>query len=299
MNNDKLLGQVNKSVEKGTVQDQTEDKGGFERELTPVGKYPARFVGYVEVGKRDGNMYNGKKKAPSQKAYAYFELVSKKLAQEIEVDGVKKTIYPVHREMLDVKQGDKANLTKLFKQMAAGRANLTHIAQMLGEPFFVEIVHQDKGEGDSKKTYENARDKDRGWLITPPIKDDVDGDGEVTQVKVRMKEQTVPIKLLLWGDPTPEQWDSIKGHPYEYKDGEVEKTCEGGYLQHICMTQAIDFEGSALQAMLAGGALGDVLDDEVDAEPEDEVDAEPDELGDAEAEDLGDPLDDLDDEIPY
>jgi hypothetical protein len=295
-----LLNQVNKSVEKGRVHDQTEEKGGFERELIPENKlgYPARFVGYVEVGDRDGGEWQGKKKANVRKAYLYFQLLSKKLKQEYEKDGETVVAFPVQRIMVDVKTGDKANLTKLFKRMAAGRS-LTHIAQMLGEAFKVGIVHNQKKDAEGKvvATYENSRTKDDGWLVYPPMATRLDEEtGEEEQVPLRVAEATEPMRLLLWDDPTAEQWESIKMRPFEYGTGDNKKTFDGGFLQYACIHEALDFAGSPLEALLSGAELPDMSV----VDPEDD-------LGDDTPPDLTveeDPLAginpaDMDDEIPY
>ena len=210
-----LLNQVNKSVKAGNVQDQTEDKGGFERELIPENKngWPARFIGYVEVGDRDGGEWQGKKKPNVRKAYVFFQLLSKKLAREIELEGgEKKTVYPIQRIQVDVKTGEKANLTKLFNKMRAGR-DITHVAQMLGDPFKIGIVHYEKKDDSGKvlATYENSKTKDDGWLVFEPNTIKTDEDGEETIVPLKVPEAREPLRLLLWDDPTPEQWESIKG----------------------------------------------------------------------------------------
>jgi hypothetical protein len=296
-----LLNQVNKSVEKGRVQDQTEEKSGFEREIIPENKlgYPARFVGYIEVGDRDGGEWQGKKKPNVRKAYLFFQLLSKKLRKEIEVDGETKVVYPVQRVMVDVKTGEKANLTKLFKRMSAGR-DLTHIAQMLGEAFKVGIVHSHKKDDNGKvlATYENSRTKDDGWLVFPPMATRMDEEtGEEEQVPMRVAEATEPMRLLLWDDPTPEQWDSIKGRPYEYGKGDTKKTFEGGFYQYLCVHEALDFAGSPLEAMLSGNELPDMSV----TDPEDDDELPPPAQDD---EDEDDPLGglgaaDMDDEIPF
>jgi hypothetical protein len=290
-----LLNQVNKSVEKGRVADQTEDKGGFEREVIPENKlgYPARFIGYVEVGDRDGGEWQGKKKPNVRKAYLFFQLLSKKLRKEVEVDGETKVVYPVHRIMVDVKVGEKANLTKLFKRMAAGR-ELTHIAQMLGEAFKVGIVHSHKKEGEKiVATYENSRTPDDGWLVFPPMRVQVDPEtDEEEHVPMKVMEPTEALRLLLWDDPTPEQWDSIKGRPFEYGKGDNKETFDGGFYQYLCVHEALDFAGSPLEAMLSGGELPDMDPDPIDDEDSDAI---PDE---APAADEDDPLAGLDDELP-
>lgn len=292
-----LLKQVKKSAKEGRIADQTEEVSGFERELEPEGKWLGRFIGYVEMGDRDGGEWKGKKKKPVRKAFVFFQLLSAKLAQEIEVDGEKKTIFPLLRVMVDVKVGEKANLTKLFNAMRGGR-DLTHIAEMLGEPFRIEIVHHTKGEGKDAKTYANMRDKDRGWLIGPATKPVFNEDGDqIDEVPVKVREATEPMKLLLWDDPTPEQWDSIKGRPFEYGEKDDKQTFEGGYLQYVCIHDALDFEGSPLQTMLGSGELPDMSPDTLDDEdegadrPAPEMDDADDELGSADMD-----FDELDDE---
>lgn len=292
-----LKDQAKKSVKENKLSDQNEEKGGFDRVIVPEGTYPARFVGWVEVGDRDGGEYQGKKKPNTRKAYAYFELLSKKLAQEIEVGGVKKTIYPVHREMLDVKTGEKANLTKLFKRMAAGRS-LMHIVEMLEEPFRVRIVHFTKGEGKDAKTYANIRDKDLGWLVFPPTFEKVNEETGESEIKtLNVPKQTVETQLLLWDDPSEEQWASIfiAGDRQKKNHDGTETTVSKNWLQQSCINEALDFEGSPLQALLAGKELPsfEVVDDE-DGEPAPKPDGDESE----DEPDMGN-FEDLDDEIPH
>ena len=261
-----LLGEVNKAVKENRVQDQTEERGAFVREVIPENKtgYPARFIGYVEIGDRPQPDFQGKAKPDCRTAYLFFQLLSKKLEKEITVDGETKVVYPVHRERVDVKVGEKANLTKLFKRMAAGR-DITHIAQMLGEPFRVGISHNPSTK-DPKVVYENARTKDDGWLIFPPTIDVMGDDGEITTKVMKVPEAREELRLLLWDDPSEAQWASIKGRPFEYGEKDKKKTYAGGYLQYICVHEATDFEGSPLQAMLAGTQLPDLesIEDETE-----------------------------------
>lgn len=297
----KLLNQVTKSVKDKRLTDQNEEKGGFTREIIPEGVYPARFVGWVEIGNRDGGEWKGKKKPPVRKAYAQFEILSKKLAQEIEVNGVKKVIYPVHREMMDVKTGEKANLTKLFRKMAAGRKDLVHIAQMLEEPFRIKFVHNTKeANGDKPEvTYANIRTKDDGWLVMPPTFEKVDEEsGESKTVKLKVMEQTIETSLLLWDDPTEEQWASIfidGTRTKKDKDGS-ETEVSKNWLQEVCMNEALDFEGSPLHAMLGATELPDMTADEVDEGEEEMPDGLPDDLPEDDEPDM---MEGLDDEIPF
>lgn len=260
-----LLNQAKKSVKEAKVHDQTEEGPAFVYEPTPEGRHRARFIGYVELGMRDGGEWKGKKKPDVLKAYLYYELYGKKVEKIIEVDGVEKTINPIHREMIDVKVGEKANMTKLFKKMVAGRDGITHIAQMLEEPFLLSISHNEVEKDGKKRIYENIKTKDDGYTLSAPIIETMDDEGETTVKKIKVPDQIAPTRLLLWEDPTVEQWDSI------FVDGEYEREVDGktitvskNFVQNDILSEAKDFEGSPLEALLAGKEMPDlgVVDDE-------------------------------------
>ena len=258
-----LLAQAQKSAQSDKLKDQTADTGSFEYEIPAAGPTAARFIGYVEIGKRKQPDYQGKEKPDCMEAFLFFELLSKKHAREIGEGSDKRTIYPVHRERVQVKAGERANFVKLLKKMAYGR-DVHHMALMLGEGFLLRGVHNKSQDG--KKTYYNIRTKEDGYLISAPMYNaNKDPLGEEDMQPLPVPEPTQPIKLLLWDDPTPEQWQSIfidgtrtvKEKDADGNEVEVEKS--KNWMQEDIIENATDFEGSALQAMLMeqGGMILD------------------------------------------
>ena len=260
-----LLAQAQKSAQSDKLKDQTADTGSFEYEIPAAGPTAARFIGYVEIGKRKQPDFQGKSKPDCMEAFLFFELLSKKHAREIGEGDDKRIVYPVHRERVQVKAGERANFVKLLKKMTYGR-DINHMALMLGEGFLIKGVHNTAGEGDKKKTYYNIRTKEDGYLVSAPIYNaNKDPLGEEDLKPLPVPQPTQPIKLLLWDDPTPEQWQSIfidgtrtvKKKDENGKEVEVEKS--RNWIQEDIISNATDFEGSALQAMLMeqGGMIFD------------------------------------------
>ena len=238
------------------LQDQTQvsEGGSFERETPPAGPTPARFVGYVEVGKRKQRPYQGKPKPDAKEVRLYFELNGPKHQRKVEVEGEERTFTNVVSEKLVIKLNDKAGFTKLFRRMTYGRDGITHMAQMLGQPFLITVVHNTKEKDGKKVTYANIRDAEGTFTVGAPMyTDPMSGES----IPVPVPEATVPLKLLLWDAPSKEMWDSIfiDGTRTVKRDGvEVEES--KNWLQEDIVQNAVDFEGSALQALLGG--LGDL-----------------------------------------
>lgn len=254
-----LLQQAQTSV----LPDQTKAPAQFERTIPPEGLTTARLVGYVEMGKVP-NMYEGKEKGTQLKGKLIFELNGPKHIREAD-DGTKST--SLYYEDIGIKTGEKASFRKLFMKMRNGRESITNMAQMLGEPFLIRITHS-KGKGDKADvTYANIRNAEGEWGVQPPmIEDPVTGDVRMIPVP----EVTQPYRLLLWSNPSKEQWDSL------YVDGTYTKTVNGvekevskNWLQNAIMKEALDFSTSPLHDILSG--LGDLTLDEDAANPDDDA----------------------------
>lgn len=249
-----LLNEVAAAVEGSKVTDQTKEVSSFEYEIPAAGPAMARFIGYIELGKRPQKPFQGKEKPDCREVRLIFELFGKKYAKEIDVDGETKVVYPTITVRTQIKAGERANFTKLLKAMSYGRSGITHMASMLGEPFLVHVVHNVVGEGAEATTYANLRD-DSGWKIQAPVRaDPVTGETEALPVP----EPTKAIQLLLWDSPSQAQWDSIfiDGERTTKDDKGVEKVVSNNWLQEDIMKSATDFEGSAVQALiLQGGGM--------------------------------------------
>lgn len=279
-----LIEQAKAAAASAKLKNQAEASAGdFEREVPAAGPCFARFIAYIEVGKQKPRGEDKFNKGPRATAILEFQLLGKKHAKEIEVDGVKKIIYPIHREFITLSNSPKSWAYKLFNSMDYGRGN-THFALMLGEAFKINVVHVETGEGKDKKVFANIRD-DSGWKVSAPVIEQTDEEtGDVTTRPAKVPaEQGVEIRLLLWDSPTIEQWNSIfidgtRTIKKNNKDVEVSKN----WLQEQC-TDATDFEGSEVQSVVlaAGGDLPkapstDPDDGLGDADEPDEVDVGPD-----------------------
>ena len=234
-------------------QDQTEAPASFEYETPAAGYTTARFVGYVEVGKQPQRAFEGVQKPDAYTVRLTFELNGPKHITEYEHDGEKKVRYNMIRTSVTVSSHEKAGFAKLLKKMAAGREDIKHMAQMLGEGFLIMVTHSKSKDG--KKTFANIKD-DGVWGVGAPCTTDPITN-ETTILKV--PEATQPIQFLLWAAPTKEQWDSI------YIDGSYEKEVEGvtktiskNFIQNQCL-EASNFVGSPLEVVIAGIGSG-ILD---------------------------------------
>jgi hypothetical protein len=262
--NDKLLSQAQNA---GAVEDHSqESKGGFGPRNPEEGVAFARFIGYVELGKQPRE-YNGEAKDPAKLCNLTFEVYGKKNRDEYEVDGKKETSYRVLRvSNLLVSNSAKSKFRKLFLDMTYGR-DIKNMAEMLGEVFKIRIKHSES----NGRTYANL------VTIGGPFKEEEDEDGEIAEVDVsnKFKPTKRSLQLFLTKSPTLEMWDSIfidgEREITEEVDGEkVKSTVTNNFLQETIMS-SIDWDGSPMQALLAGM---DEDEPEEEEETEEELDVE-------------------------
>ncbi len=222
----------------------------IERSTPEAGPTTARFVGYIELGKRKQADYQGEKRAPADSVLLVFELNGKAHLRETDSGIMPNLKY----ETMTVKLGDKGGFKKLFNKMKAGRDSITHMAKMLGEGFILRI-HHNKGTGDKKDVvYANIKNSEGEWSVAPPFAESPI-DGTVTHFNV--PQAITPVRLLLWDRPSKGQWDSLfidGSRKRKNKEG-VEEEVSNNWIQESIVRQATNFEGSALEAMLlaAGG----------------------------------------------
>ncbi len=266
-------------AKKGSTTDHTKTSSDFTYEIPPAGKTPARFIGYVEFGKQPQE-YQGQEKKPALEAMLVWELNGKKHRRQVEVDGEEKEFTNRISVTLPVYTNSKAGFHKLFEAMRNGREEITHMAQMLNEPFLIDVVHN-ASDKDPKKVYANVKDAAGVWTVTEPRIQEFDEFGEVKGVRdIPVPAATQALMLLLWDNPTKEQWDSIfiEGEREVEKDGKKSKVSKN-WMQQKCLS-AIDFETSPLAQMIGGveDAINDVLEDakeEQKAPPKEEPPKEP------------------------
>lgn len=290
MNAQQLLAQAQAAKEK--LANQSVDTGGdFKYEPPAKGVAMARFVSYVEIGEQEPRKKGPHYKGPKPTAIIQYELLGKKHAKEIEVDGKKKIVYPTITETLTISSSKKSWFYKLLHAMDYGRGN-THMAFMLGEAFKINILHNEVEQDGKKAIFANIRN-DQGWTVSAPVIQREDDDGELVDVALKVPAPTVPLRMLLWDAPSTEQWDSIFiDGTRTVKKGDAEEEVSKNWIQETIL-KAKDFEGSELARILAvsggdlpkvpstdpddglgddvddAGAGNDVLDDEDTGEAED------------------------------
>ena len=270
MNAQQLLAQAQAAKEK--LVNQSVDNGGdFKYEPPAKGVAMARFVSYIEIGEQEPRVKGPHYKGPKPTAIIQFELLGKKHAKEIEVDGKKRIVYPIITETLPISTSKKSWFYKLLHAMDYGRGN-THMAFMLGEAFKITVLHNEVDKDGKKAIFANIRN-DQGWTVGAPIVQKEDDDGEMVDVPLKVPNPTVELRMMLWDAPSQEQWESlfIDG-TRTVKDGDKEKEVSKNWIQETIL-KASDFEGSEIQRILSvsGGDLPgvpstDPEDDLLDAE---------------------------------
>ena len=222
------------------LEDQTVSRAS-KRELPPEGPTVCRFTGYVELGMQPQRPYKGQAKGPVEQVRFEFTLLNKENIHEIKIDGGE-TITTYDRVYMTMPKilGDKAKFKKLFNKLANGR-QVTHISQLLGEAFQVKIRHEKSADG--TKTYVSVQDPDGSYTFAPPV---VEIPGKAEPIRLDVPEYN-DIKIFIWESPTQQSWESL------YIPGEYEKDgvkVSKNFIQDMIMN-ALDFEGSPLQVMLA------------------------------------------------
>lgn len=261
-----LLDEVQQASNK--MADHTDTSGGggdFDNSPPDAGPATFRFIGYVEMGDRPEE-YQGKPKTPTREVRLMFQVMSKRHIKTYEKDGVTHEFRPIITVKHRVKTGEKAAFGKMFRKMRRERSEITNMAQMLGEAFYGKIVHGKSADG--SKTYANLRDADGNWQLEEPRLYDPVAE---TWQNIDVAAATEPVKLLLWDYPSKAQWDSIyiegeREVTEKLADGtEVKKTVSKNWMQEDIVKNALDFEGSPLEAIVAG--LGNLKIEKAESKP--------------------------------
>lgn len=195
-------------------------QGGGDYTPPATGLARARLVGYFETGVHEENDFsNPGKTKDREKVDLVFELSGPNHEPTVR-DGVTIPIRVTVQETLSF--NERANFFKLFAAMNyAGKA--THMAELLGEAFVVEVFH--KKSADGKKLYANLKGTSE---TTPPgngynikgttVQDPLTGKNIALEVAPAITE----LKAFIWDIADKEMWDSIfiAGEWEERKEGD-------------------------------------------------------------------------------
>jgi len=170
-----------------------------------AGTAQAHFMGYYEMGKHPGE-HKGQPRIYDE-VKLVFELSGPNHQPRLLPDG---TRVPQRITVNEKKSlGAKANFFKLFGMMNyAGKA--THMAQLLGEAYLVEITHSKSADG--KRTYANLRGANGYKVRGPSFQDPISGN----TVNVEVAPPLTEPRAFIWDVADLEMWNSI------YVEGEYE-----------------------------------------------------------------------------
>ena len=206
--------------------------GGGERVILPTGTYVAILCEYIEKGTQKNA--HDPKKAPASVAelrFAVFPMARNEQGHAIPGKYESPVFLTTYNQTIS--NHEKATLKKMFTAMNWQNSNRTHIAQFLGEHFQVKV-----------EKYKNKSDKDANKLdrgsIMPPI--DVYG-----QPMPKPELDDKAYRVFFWDMPTKETWDAL------YIEGAFDDGRSKNFIQEEILG-AVDFNGSALDQLLSGGA---------------------------------------------
>lgn len=230
---------------------QTEDQtkvATVERRVIPAGIAMARLIEYVELGPQP-QTFNGKPRPDCEEVRVAFELFGPN-GKYSYTNGEGETVNDIIAWKGAKKLNPKSQFFKLMKKMTYGREGITHMAQMLGEAFLLEVKHNVVEKDGRPMTYANIF-LDGECNIMAPVQMDV-----MTQESrpINVPEPTRPFRCFIWKNPTKECWDSIFIDGYRtFKEGDKEVTRSNNWMQETLQFSPA-FPGSALEAMLAAEA---------------------------------------------
>jgi hypothetical protein len=168
-----------------------------EYQVPAAGIARARFVGYYEMGKHEEE-FKGDKKL-RDKVELTFELSGPNHPPR-DCNGEKVPQRITTRENMELRAD--SHFMRLFRQMNhAGKAR--HMAELLGEPFLVEIFHVRSADGE--RTFANLRGYDGYNVKGTTVYDAVDR----KLVTVKVPPAVTDIKIFLWEFANKESWDAI------------------------------------------------------------------------------------------
>jgi hypothetical protein len=228
-------------------------QGGGEYTPPAAGLARARLVGYFEMGTHEEE-YEGQKRDRA-KVDLVFELSGPNHEPRKTDSGELIPIRVTVQETLSF--NEKANFFKLFAAMNyAGKA--THMAELLGEAFVVEVFH--KKSKDGKKVYANLKGPNGYNVKGTTVQDPLTGKAVLLEVAPAITE----LKAFIWDIADKEMWDSIHiaGEWEARKEGDkvVAPARSKNVIQQKIM-RARNWNAHPLAAVVASGGVEPELPD--------------------------------------
>lgn len=238
-----LFNRIMKAIEDGIIPNMS--IAACPSSYTPpaAGLARARLVGYFELGKHEEE-FEGRKNL-RDKVDLVFELSGPNHEPRKLDDG---TVIPDRITVQETLSfSENANFFKLFAAMnAAHGSTATHMAQLLGKPFMVEVFHRKSKDG--KKVYANLKGPN-GYNVRGTVRG-FNGQHASTEVPLPF----TAIRAFIWAIADEKMWDSIyiPGMYEEKKDAEgkvIAKARSKNVLQERIM-QAVNWKDHGLSKIV-------------------------------------------------
>ncbi|MCR4466532.1 hypothetical protein [Burkholderia sp. SCN-KJ] len=213
-----------------------------------LGTAHARLMGYYEMGKHPGK-YKGQPRV-NDEVWLAFELSGPNHPPRELDDGTRVPQRIMVKERFDLTA--TAHFFKLFGMMNyAGKA--THMAQLLGEAYLVEVFHRKSTDGMCKYAY--IRDSNGYTVRGPSYQDPINGKTVAVEVAPPLTEP----RAFIWDIADLEMWNSIfvEGEYEAKKDdkGNVTQAARSKNVLQNYIKEALNWKEHPLaQIIEAGGA---------------------------------------------
>ena len=210
--------------------------------LLPEGTVVGRFVEYIEFGMQPQE-FQGKAKPAKMDIRLGFALYGDEYTKE---DGTPRVISSFN---FPLDNSEKSKAFTIFSRMNSKKL-YKNFGQMIGDLFIVNIKHK----MDSKGTVRANLDLS---AIGPAI-------DPLTRKPYVMPDAPDNLyRVFLWDNPTKEMWDSL------YIEGTRDDGASKNFLQEKCLN-ALNYNGSKLQALLEGTMPSLTQEAPVDVQPNDD-----------------------------
>lgn len=200
---------IQRAVSGGPDMRKPQYPGGYEPPAAGLAR--ARLVGYFELGTHEEEFEN--RKRDREKVDLVFELSGPNHAPRQLENGTLVPIRIAVQETLSL--DERSNFFRLFGALNyAGKA--THMAELLGDPFIVEVFHRPSVDG--TKIYATLKGP-AGYMVTGP---DIHDARTGRDIHVEVAQPITDLRMFVWASADKEDWYSIHipGEYEEKKDAE-------------------------------------------------------------------------------
>lgn len=227
----KLKNIANEAAKTSSVDMSESSSGGGAAQTWPVGNYRGRIVEVVEFGMQPQE-YQGERKAPSRELRLGVMLFPNKRVKELYGEDVAPKV--VRSRDIKVSNNSRAGAKAIFDRLNVG-GDATNFAQFIGDAYKFKLDDYVSKAGRKSQVID--------WSVTSAAIDDDTG-----------KPLSVPeapeaaYTMFLFDQPSKEMWDKL------HIPGVTEQGKSKNFIQEKILA-ALDYKGSALEALLRGTVL--------------------------------------------